>query len=111
LGIKMEEAENVHDVEPFYRSGNGEQGKKVIRREGEEVECRFSGGEEAAWTAWLLRSGTRCGGASTSGRQPRWVAATLSREEDDGAGGLVNGPKDQLGYERCWPDFRIENDN
>jgi hypothetical protein len=51
----MEEAENVHDVEPFYRSGNGEQGKKAIRREGEEVKCRFSGGEEAAWTAWLLR--------------------------------------------------------
>jgi hypothetical protein len=33
LGIKMEEAENVHDVEPFYRPEN----------------ARTKGGEEIRW--------------------------------------------------------------
>jgi hypothetical protein len=114
LGIKMEEAENVHDVEPFYRPENTRtkggrrygggrwtfsetDSFKAIRREGEVVGCRFGGGGEATRTAWLLGWGTRHGGRSASGEQPRWVVAALSREVDDGAGGPVNGPKDQVG--------------
>jgi hypothetical protein len=34
------------------------------------------------------------------------VAAALSQEEDNEAGGPVNGPKDRVGWERCWADFR-----
>jgi hypothetical protein len=57
------------------------------------VGCRFGGGGEVTQTTQLLRWGTWCGGASTGGRQPRWVAAALRREEDDGAGGPVNSQK------------------
>jgi hypothetical protein len=39
------------------------------------------------------------------------VAAALSREEDDGAGGPINEPKDRVGWERCWADFGITNVN
>jgi hypothetical protein len=74
---------------------------KAIRREGEVVGCRFRGGREEMWTARLLGWGAWRGGTSAYGRRPRWVAAALSREEDDEAGGPVNGPKDWVGWERC----------
>jgi hypothetical protein len=61
------------------------------------VGSRFGGGGEATWIARLLRWGAQRGGTSACGEQPRWVAAALNREEDDMAGGLVNGPKDRLG--------------
>jgi hypothetical protein len=124
----MDEAENVHDVEPFIGRGttnrgagrrygggrwtfNETDGFKAITREGEAVVCRFGGGGEATQTTWLLRWGTRRGGASASGAQPRWVATVLSQEEDDRAGGPINGPKDQVGWERYWAEFGIENKN
>jgi hypothetical protein len=57
------------------------------------------------WTAQLLGWGARRGDASAYGGQPRWVAAALSQEEDDGADGPLNGPKDRVGSECCWANF------
>jgi hypothetical protein len=55
-------------------------------------------------------------GAGPSGlRRPIGQLGRFSRvgrrEEDDGAGGPVNGPKDRVGWERYWADFGIENEN
>jgi hypothetical protein len=80
---------------------NESDGFKVIRREGEVVRCRFGVGGEATRTTRLLGWGTRHGSASACGGRPRWVVAALSQEEDDGAGGPVNGPKDWVGWEHC----------
>jgi hypothetical protein len=59
----------------------------------------------------LLGSSSGAHGTSAFGGRPRWVAAALSREDDDEASGPVNGPKEHVGSERCWADFGIENEN
>jgi hypothetical protein len=76
---------------------NENDGFKAIRREGEAVGCQFGGGGEATWTTRLLGWGARCGSTSACGGRPLWVAAVLSREEEEGVGGPVNGPKDRVG--------------
>jgi hypothetical protein len=80
------------------RGGDGRWGAFNGFRYGRQRDsgCRFRGGGEATWTARLLGWGAWHGGAPTCGGQPRWVAAVLSQEEDDGA----DGPKSDQAAEK-----------